>query len=50
MITDRQIRPFMPILSNFGKMSQVLPYVAHYAQEELMSLEMGCNVLTDGQV
>jgi len=40
----------MPILSNFGKMSQVLPYVAHYAQEELMSLEMGCNVLTDGQV
>jgi hypothetical protein len=49
MITDGQVK-FMPVLPNFGKISQVLSYVAQYAEEGLMSLEMGYNVLTDRQV
>jgi len=40
----------MSVLPNFEKISQVLPYVAQYSKEGLMSLEMGYNCLTDGHV
>jgi len=40
----------MPVLPNFGKISQVLPYVAQYAKGRLMSLEIGYNCLTVGHV